>query len=66
MDLCKHFNVEPTKLDTEDPDRTTLETLVENSCNNTGNGQAKETAKGRHDTITVGKLLHVMDFVFGV
>jgi ATP-dependent RNA helicase DDX19/DBP5 len=47
MDICKHFNVEPTKLDTEDWDgvEKMLKAVMKNSRNNPGNNQIKETAK---------------------
>jgi ATP-dependent RNA helicase DDX19/DBP5 len=47
MDICKHFNVEPTKLDTEDWDEVEkmLKGVMKNSRNNPGNNQVKTAAK---------------------
>jgi ATP-dependent RNA helicase DDX19/DBP5 len=47
MDICKHFNVEPTKLDTEDWDSVEkmLKAVMKNSRNNPGNSQIKGAAK---------------------
>jgi ATP-dependent RNA helicase DDX19/DBP5 len=47
MDICKHFNVEPTKLDTSDWDEVEkmLKAVMKNSRNNTSNNQMKGAAK---------------------